>query len=476
LIGAAVLSLPVVGCSTASRHESDPVIPVRAVAAPSTEPPVRTVSYQEPASPPTQEPPAANGPREKVTLPAAVALCVGRNFRVAAGAEQVRAAEADLLTSSLVPNPTLFADYQLIPLRRSNLENQLGPPQADALVSLPVDWLLFGKRVAAMRAARLGVEVGTADAANVLRVQVSQAVDAFYEILEDEAYLKLADRYVEELTELENLTAALAAAGKVGDLERDRAKLAVHEAVLERHDRELAVDLAKAKLRPYLGRTAADPDFEVDGSLAVTAVVPPMKLADAVALAEARRPDLLSGRKSVDQSAAAVELERRRAWPQVSVQPGWSYQRQNRITGFRDGSLFDIGVSTTLPITDRNQGNIRRARSEAAQRQLAYQGDRADALADVEAAVASYTDAVEHLTQFNTADTLKAARDLRQRTDAEYRAGTRKLVEVLDAYRAYHTRRERVVEFESTYWRTLNRLNAAVGLTACDPPPAGEAK
>ena len=76
----------------------------------------------------------------------------------------------------------------------------------------------------------------------------------------------------------------------------------------------------------------------VSAVFAVTAVVPPMKLTDAVAFAEARRPDLLAGRKSVDQSAAAVEVERRRAWPQVSVQPGWSYQRQSRITGFRDGS------------------------------------------------------------------------------------------------------------------------------------------
>src|SRR5206468_5992889 len=128
-------------------------------------------------------------------------------------------------------------------------------------------------------------------------------------------------------------------------------------------------------------------------------------------LAEARRPDLLSGRKAVDHAAATVELERRRAGPQVSVQPGWSYQNQSRITGFRNGSLFDIGVSTTLPITDRNQGNILRARATARQRDLTYRGDRADALADVEAAVASHADAGEHLTLLNTADTLQAARD-----------------------------------------------------------------
>ena len=48
------------------------------------------------------------------------------------------------------------------------------------------------------------------------------------------------------------------------------------------------------------------------------------------------------------------------------------------------------------------------------------------------------------------------------------RAG-RKLSELLLAHQAYRERVAHVVEFESTYWRTLNKLNAAVGLGADDP-------
>ena len=88
----------------------------------------------------------------------AIELCVNNNFRVQAGAERIRMAEANLITSALIPNPSLFADCQLIPLQRADINNQLGPPQWDTLVSVPVDWLLFGKRVAAMRAARLGID------------------------------------------------------------------------------------------------------------------------------------------------------------------------------------------------------------------------------------------------------------------------------------------------------------------------------
>jgi cobalt-zinc-cadmium efflux system outer membrane protein len=413
--------------------------------------------------------PLLAGTKPKITLPMAIEMCVNNNFRVLAGAERIQMAEADLTTASLIPNPSLFADCQLIPLRRADIVNQLGPPQWDALLAVPIDWLLFGKRLAAMRAARLGIEVSSADFANVLRVQLAQTVDVFYEVLMDDAYFKLAVKNLEELMGLEKLTEELAKNKKVGALELDRIKLAVHEALLERHDRELALEIAKARLRPFLGRTAADADYEVEGVLTVTAVVPPPTLEESLALAEAHRPDLLAGRKAIDQANAVVELESRRAKPQVAIQPGWSYQDQRHINGFGNGSLLDIGISTTLPLTDRNQGNIRKARALARERQFTYLGDRADALADVEASRASYDDAVEHLTKFNTPATLKAAYDLRKTMEAAYRAGDRKLIELLDAHKAYRDRLAHVIEFESDYWRTLNKLNAAVGLKAYDP-------
>jgi cobalt-zinc-cadmium efflux system outer membrane protein len=440
---------------------------------------VPRVAAEAPGPPSTATQPPEGGEKKeqgeeaatkpKITLPMAIELCVRQNFRVLAGAERVRQAEADLVTASLIPNPSLFADYQLIPLQKADVDNELGPPQADALLTVPIDWWLFGKRLAAMEAARLGVDVSNADQADLLRVQVGRTVDAFYEVLMDAAYFKLAEQFVTELQQIEKLTEELARANKAGMPELDRIKLAVLEMVLDRHDRELALEVAKARLRPFLGRTAADPDYEVDGTLAVAAVVPPPRLADALALAERHRPDLISGLHDIDRAHATVELERRKARPQVAVQPGLTYQVQHHITGFRDGPMFDIGVSTTLPLTDRNQGNIRKARALAQERQLAYQGDRADALAEVEAAVLTYDDAVEHLTQYNKADTLKAARDLRRDMEAAYRAGDRKLHELLLAHQAYRDRLNHVVEFESTYWRALYRLNTAVGLQAYDP-------
>jgi cobalt-zinc-cadmium efflux system outer membrane protein len=411
---------------------------------------------------------AENDNVEKIALPQAIQMSISQNFRLLAGAEKVRQAEADVISAGLIPNPTVFAGYQLIPLQEADIKNQLGPPQADVLVSIPIDWLLFGKRVAQLEAARLGIDVSAADHADLMRVQVGRAVDAFYEVLTDEYQLKLADANLEELQQIERMTVALEKEKKVGKSEVNLAQLAAHEALLARHDRELEMLQAKARLRPLLGRTAADPLFEVVGNLGVSAVVPPPTLAEAVALAEAHRPDLMSDRHEIARSQATVTHERRKALPQMSIVPGWSYQNQQNITGFRNGSMFDIGLSSSLPITDRNQGAICKAQSRERELCRTYLANRADALAEVEASVATYDDAVEHLTLFNTPGTIAAAHELRASMEAGYRDGERKLQEYLLAHRAYRDRLAHVVEFESTYWRALNRLNTAVGLNAYD--------
>lgn len=477
LVGALLLTLSA-GCATqeseigrSEQIEQEAKARVLAGVSKASENPIQVASFEQPAKN-GDEPEKKNelvGPPEKVTLPRAIELCVNNNFRVRQAAERIRIAEADLITSSLIPNSSAFVDSQLIPLQRADLLNQLGPPQYDAILSVPIDWLVFGKRVAAVKAAKIGVDVNAADFADTLRLQLARTVDTFYEVLGAEEYLRLAKENHAELSKIEQATKEMAKAEKAGNLELNRLKLAVLEAYLEIHGRELALISAKSRLRPLIGRTAGDPDFEVVGVLEVKAVVPPPKLQEAVALADANRPDLHMGRHAIDQAQAIVNLERRRARPQISLQPGWSYQDQHSITGFRNGSMFDIGIATTLPFTDRNQGNIRRALAQAAEKQLDYAGDRADALAQVESTLGEYEDAVEDVTENNTPETLKAAQDLFAGMEAAFRKGDRRLGELITVHHAYRERLARVVEFEENYWRKLNKLNAVVGLKAFDP-------
>ncbi len=408
--------------------------------------------------------PVSERPRV-LTLPDAIRECITANLRVLVGAEKIHLARADLMTESIIPNSQLFTDYQLIPLQNVDINNQAGPPQFDVLVTIPVDWLLFGKRTAAIAAAKLNVDVSAADLANLVRQRVSDTVSACYDVLEARELLRLAEEDLKALKEIEEITKKQVGLGGVGAVEVDRAHLAVLDAQREARRRDSAVVAAKMRLRPLLGRSAAEPDFEVQGTLAVTAVYPAPALADALALAEANRPDLISDRLSIEQAAAALNREQRKAYPQVSIQPGYSRQIQSSITGFRDASLFDIGLTTTLPITDRNQGNIAKAVATMNQNRLTLAADRADIHAEVEQALDAYQTALTIAREDDPA-TIKSAQSVRDRIEESYKLGGRRLLEVLDAQRAYRDRQRAVASGQAELWRTLNRLNAAVGLRA----------
>lgn len=54
--------------------------------------------------------------------------------------ESIHQAEADLLTASLLPNPQVNTDIQLMPLGQTfTPTRQGGPPQFDFIVSMPID-------------------------------------------------------------------------------------------------------------------------------------------------------------------------------------------------------------------------------------------------------------------------------------------------------------------------------------------------
>jgi outer membrane protein, heavy metal efflux system len=412
-----------------------------------------------------KEMPKKDEPKEKIDLPRAIQLCTLQNFRLQASATRIAQAEGELITASLIPNSRLFTDLQLIPLQHTDPQNQLGPTQQDAIFEIPIDWLVFGKRVAAMQAQKLGVSVARADQDDEIRKAVSVTVDTFYAVLQGEEMLKLAE---EEHDQAKKIQAVIAKQPAATDTEKDRIRLEVLETLLNVHGRELELATFKARLRPLIGRTATDPDFEVVGTLALKAVVPVPDLKTAIALAEQHRPDLISDRFSIDQASATVHLEERRARPQAVITPGWSYQYQHPITGYPNGSMLDMGIAFTLPITDRNQGNIHKAQWQLAQAQFTHQADIADVRAEVEIIIATYDDAVEDVTQNDDPATLTAALELRRKADAEFAAGRLKLVEVLDAHRASAEREARHIEFLATYWRVLNRLNTVVGLNAFD--------
>ncbi|MBX3466934.1 MAG: TolC family protein [Planctomycetes bacterium] len=396
-----------------------------------------------------------------LTLRAAIAETVARSRVLRAGAEDVEQARADQVTAGLRPNPTLMSAATLLPLRRFTERRPGGPPQFDAAVSYPLDWLVFGKREAAMESARKATRVADATVADLARQEVAATIATFYDVLEARALVELSGEQLEDLDRLLALTERRAGIGAAGQVDVDRVRLAHLEGRLQLQQDALTLAAAEASLRALVGRTPEEPEFEVDGDLLPPVGEPRLDPGELRQLAERHRPDLLAARREVERAEAELVRERREARPELAFELGLTYQYQEPI-GDPDAPSFGLGFNLELPLFDRNQGNIRRAASQVRQAEHLLRALRARL--DAELTVARRALELARAAATGLGDTqVEAARSVRDRIEAAHRIGARSVLELIDAQMAYREVLRQQASRRADYWRAIHQLNAVLG-------------
>ena len=315
-----------------------------------------------------------------------------------------------------------------------------------------------------MASARLGVRQSEADYADLIRQRVTTTAIAFYDVLEAKSLLDLARQDTENLTRLEAATRRAVDAGGRPVVELNRVRLDLLKSQQDLREADSALAVAKAKLRRSLAATMPtqlrrgwQSRFALD-----CGTVP---IEEAYALAQQNRPDIQSLRVQVSKAQADTVVERRKAFPQITPQFGYSRQFQTPI-GSPDVDSWDASLTATLPLFDRNQGNRAKAQSVAAQNCYNLQAGLVDLRAEIEEVVRDFSTAYQNARSV-AQEQLKLAAEVRDSITKAYDAGGRPLIDVLDAQRtlprhlpALHLRPGRTIgdPFTSTILRLANRL------------------
>jgi outer membrane protein, heavy metal efflux system len=404
-------------------------------------------------------PPAPHG----ITLDEAIAEAISSAPDIAAAAETVVQARADLKTASLFPNPALIVGTTLqhLPGGQYTQTNPGGPPQYNVDISQQIDTLLFGKRTAAIESAERAVGAAETDFANQKRRRAGDVAAAFFDVVEARALLDLSRQDLENLKRVESLTRSRVQLGASATIDLDRARLAVATSQQDLRTAETTLVTALASLKSLLGRRSAYPGFDVAGTLDVPSLRQPPELEPLLATAEEARVDLVSQRRQVEHWEAELKSQSRQAFPTVSLQLGYIYQQQEPI-GLRDLNEWEGSFTTSLPLFDRNQGNIAKAQSEVRQARHSLEGARASLRAELDEAISSFRAAYSSVLADDPAQ-LQAARSVRDRMEAAYKAGGRTILELLDAEKAYRDAMRLHVHAQSSYWHALYRLDTAAG-------------
>jgi cobalt-zinc-cadmium efflux system outer membrane protein len=179
---------------------------------------------------------------------------------------------------------------------------------------------------------------------------------------------------------------------------------------------------------------------------------------DTVQSALDRNPALARQEDAIERAEAVLSLEKRDRFPVPAVAAGW--QRFGGRTG-SDQTAFKAGIALPLPLFDRNQGAVQRARYrlEQARRQREAARVRLDTtLSKAYRSLASAQSEAQTIAE----ETLPAAQSAFESVRQGYRQGKFDYLEVLDAQRTLFGVRRQQIQALRRYYRARVRVERLV--------------
>jgi len=395
-----------------------------------------------------------------LTLPDALRLFRERSLDLLLADAQVAAARGDQAAAGAVPNPALSGSIgrSFDCSGCSALALGLGLSDQAALSEM-----LSGKRglrVDAARAALEAAHLSRDDAERTLRLALQQAmVDAALQ----RAQVDLARELLEFARQTEQLDQTRFRAGAISEAELARAQVAAQEAEQVVDVAEQADRAARAQVAFLLAVREPLPDFRVDPELLEQAARLTLAPGDAGVLLDAAtqaRPDLRALERQQARARAALDLARRQRIPEVTLSA--QYAQEGTGGSAVTPPTITFGASLPVPLFYQQQGEVQRA--EADLRTQTVQRDKAAAqlASEVITAYGAFA-ASRKLVDRMRGGLLERAQRARDLTRIQYEKGAARLLELLDAQRAFAQVRAEYLQDLHDLWVNLFKLEAAVG-------------
>ena len=356
------------------------------------------------------------GPADGLPFDAALDLLLRNNLDLLARRFEIPAADADILTASLRANPIFYADSQLIPYGNFDPNKRPGgQTQYDVNVSYPVDYSRK-RRARTINAVQIkrAVEAQYQDA---VRLQVANLAGAYVNVLAARETARYAATGLKGLDAVLEKTRPLFGRGNRTSVDIGRIEAQREAAAVGSLDADEALMRAKRALGGVLNLPPAEAEgLEVRASLRDDApAIPPSD--ELVAMALRCRPDVVAFRLGVGVANSALDLQRanRYADAYVLLQP-YTFQNNSPV-GLKSAYSYAIGVTVPLPLYNRNQGNIERAKVNIDQTKAQLAGIERQVVTEVRQAEREYLTTRDYLARLE-ATTLpksrKAVADTRQ--------------------------------------------------------------
>jgi outer membrane protein, heavy metal efflux system len=389
----------------------------------------------------------------RITLDEAVDMALQHNHTLLAARTTIQQSEAEEITANLRPDPVLLGDAQYLPFFQPN---QFSSQYIDntAQFDLGISYLFERgkKRQHRLQAAKDQTAVTRSTVADNERTTTFQTASQFITVQLAESTLDLAR---EDLESFEDTVSISETRYKAGDISLDdylKIKLQLLQFQTDVAQAQLGKVQGLSDLRQLLGYESVPANYDVSGVFDYQ----PLKgnLEDLQAKALQTRPDLRAAQQGVTAAKSQYELQKAIGKRDFTGQINYTH-----VGEVNTASLFG---SIQLPIFDRNQGEIARARYAIGQAQEQQNATSGQVLTDVRDAYEGLRSNDQIVTLFRSGylDVAKQDRDI---SEFAYRRGAASLLDFLDAERSYRATQLAYRQALASYLTALEQLREAVG-------------
>ena len=389
----------------------------------------------------------------KITLDQAVQIALKNNHNILATRTNIQQNLAQEITANVRPNPTLFTDWNYLPLYSpgtSFLEYLHDSTQGDVGISY-----LFErgqKRQHRLKAARDTTAVTRSQVTDNERTLTFQVAQLFINAQLAESTLEVAEQNLSSFQKTVDISQTRFNSGAISENDLLKIKLQLLQFQQDIQQAQLARAQALSDLRQQLGYESVSQDYDIAGPFEYQPVT--LRLEDLQAKALENRPDLRAAQLGITAANSQHELAKANGKQDVTV--SGNYSHVNAI------SAFTFSISMPLPIFDRNQGEIARTRVVMTQTQEQRSAARGQVLTDVRDAYEALQES-DRMAQYFRSGYLNMSQRNRDISEYAYQRGGAALLDFLDAERSFRATQLAYRQAVAAYLTALEQLREAVG-------------
>jgi outer membrane protein, heavy metal efflux system len=382
-----------------------------------------------------------------ITLNQVINKFLQKNLTLEAARYRVDIARAEQIAASLRPNPSIEVSVQNLKTNGETPFNQLY--EAYAIYSQTIE--MGSKRRLRREVADLGVSVAEAQLADILRQQLFQIKQAYYQVLLANATLEDAFKNRDNFNQVLKVSESRFEEGAIAEGELLKIRLEKVKFDSNIAQAQLTQQQSGIKLLELLGESDFSQTQLITGDLSFIPLT--LSLSSLKESALANRPDLLLAQQSSKLAGRRIDLERARNTTDITPFAGF------KRVGVNNTVLF--GVTVPLRINNQNQAAIARSIAEEKIAQTEETIVRNRVLAEVESAYLAYETAKSQVKTFQNNLIPKSEESL-SITLIAYKEGATDLLPLLEAERTKTEVRYQYVRSLYEYQLSILRLESAI--------------